>query len=368
MRLTFIGSFVKLKTGIERVNEELINLLVQDAEVEHINIIAPRNKADFREDITKSNKISIHTFPPSLLKAPFYVNKFLKTVYKNPVLVIANIRPWAILVYKFYPFFHKKTKILQIVPDIIAWHYPKFFPFLTSFTFKIFGIFFKNFPTLYVVHSEFTKRDMIKEWGISESKINVVPLGSFVKPMTPRENFTGRKVLYVGKIEPRKGVDKLLEAFEIAKKEIQDIELIICGKMGWKVKDLGKKLERLSKEGKGVKYLGYVSDDELIKLFREVDVCVYPSIYEGFGLPPLEAMASGCPVIVSGNSSLPEVVGEAGLTINPYDPKEMASAIVRVLKDTNLKKQMSLLGIERAKALDLEKNLGELIKLIKSLK
>ncbi|CUS84162.1 Glycosyl transferases group 1, partial [Candidatus Kryptonium thompsonii] len=107
---------------------------------------------------------------------------------------------------------------------------------------------------------------------------------------------------------------------------------------------------------------------ELIKLFREVDVCVYPSIYEGFGLPPLEAMASGCPVIVSGNSSLPEVVGEAGLTINPYDPKEMASAIVRVLKDTNLKKQMSLLGIERAKALDLEKNLGELIKLIKSLK
>jgi len=368
MRITFIGSFVKAKTGIERINEELIRKLIQCYKIEEIDIVTSENRAEFPFDIVKSSKVKTYVFPASFLRSPFSILRFLKTVYKNPILVIANIRPWAILVYKFYPFFRKKTKILQIVPDIIAWHYPKFFPFLTSFTFKIFGIFFKNFPTLYVVHSEFTKRDMIKEWGISESKINVVPLGSFVKPMIPRENFMGRKVLYVGTIEPRKGVDKLLEAFEIAKKEIQDIELIICGKMGWKVKDLGEKLERLSKEGKGVKYLGYVSDDELIKLFREVDVCVYPSIYEGFGLPPLEAMALGCPVIVSGNSSLPEVVGEAGLTINPYDPKEMASAIVHVLKDANLKKKMSLLGIERAKALDLEKNLAKLIKLIKSLK
>lgn len=367
MRLTFIGSFVKLKTGIERINEELIKVLIKDAGVEHIDIVAPENKANFHEDILKSNKVAIHTFPPSLLKSPFYLGRFLKTVYKNPILVVANIRPWAILAYKFYPIFGKGTKIIQFIPDIIAWHNPEFFPFIMSLSFRIFGILLKGFPSLYIVHSEFTKKDLIESWQIDEARIKVVYLGSFIKPMEPRVNFSGKKILYVGTIEPRKGVDRLLNAFEIVHKEIPDAELIICGKVGWKVKELIERLNKLVAENKNIKYLGYVSDVELVNLFREVDVCVYPSIYEGFGLPPLEAMAAGCPVIVSNNSSLPEVVGDAGLTVNPYDIKEIANAIVRVLKDIELKKKMSLLGVERARDLDLWKNLEKLTELIRSL-
>lgn len=365
MRLTFIGSFVKFKTGIERVNEELIKVLIQDSEVEHIDIVAPESKAYFNEYIIKSDKVTIHTFPPSLLKAPLYVRKFLKTVYKNPVLVIANIRPWAILIYKFYPILGKRTKIIQFVPDIIAWHNPNFFPFIISLSFKIFGIFFKKFPSLYVVHSEFTKKDLIKSWGIEETKIRIVYLGSFIEPMEARVNFSGKKILYVGTIEPRKGVDRLLKAFEIVNKEIPDVELIICGKIGWKVKELGERLSKLTAENKNIKYLGYVSDTDLVKLFREVDVCVYPSLYEGFGLPPLEAMACGCPVIVSNTSSLPEVVGDAGVLVNPTDINEMALAIIRVLKDNELKLKMSLSGIERSKKFKLEEQLKYLTQILK---
>lgn len=368
MKITYLGSLVKAKTGIERVNEELIRKLIKDNEIDFIDIVTSTDRANLAEDIVETDKVKIHIFPAHLFKLPFFVTRFLKTVYKNPICIIANIRPLAILAYKFYPFFRKNVKIIQIVPDIIAWHYPKFFPFINSLTFKLFGLFFKNFPALYIVHSEFTKRDLIKSWGISESKIEVVPLGSFIKPMEPRENFDGDKILYVGTIEPRKGVDKLLDAFEIVIKEIPEAKLTICGRIGWKVKNLIKRLNELITKNENVKYLGYVSDDELKKLFREVDVCVYPSFYEGFGLPPLEAMACGCPVIASNTSSLPEVVGDAGILVNPNDVNEMARAIIRVLNDYNLKREMSLKGIQQAKKMDLEINLDRFVEIIKNLK
>jgi len=367
MKLTFIGSFVETKTGIERVNVELLSHLVSDREIEKVDIVTSRSRAQVPGDLLRSGRIELHIFPDSLMKAPFSLPRFLSVVYRNPVCLIANIRPWAILTYLFYPFFKAKTKIIQIVPDIIAWHYPEFFPGIISFVFKIYGKFFANLPFLYIVHSEFTENDICKSWNVSAEKIKVVSLGSFIEPMQPRENFSGSKILYVGTIEPRKGVDKLLDAFEFVRKEIPHAELILCGKIGWKVDRLVERIKKMTAGNSNVKYLGYVSDEKLIELFREVDVCVYPSLYEGFGLPPLEAMACGCPVIVSNSSSLPEVVGDAGILIDPDDVAGMAKAIIKVLRDDKLKREMSFLGIERARQLNLEKQMKEIIKIIKSI-
>ncbi|MCS7229667.1 MAG: glycosyltransferase family 1 protein [Candidatus Kryptonium sp.] len=365
MRITFIGSFVKTKTGIERINEELIKRLIQDDEIEKIDIIAPKQRAHLQDIVIKSDKVRLQTFPTSFLKLLFFIPRFIKTIGGNPVCVIANIRPIAIIAY-LCCFFKYQTKIIQIVPDIIAWHYPKLFPFIVSLSFKIFGILFKNFPSLYIVHSEFTKNDLITEWGIDEKKIKVVKLGTFIKPHQPRDNFGSKKILFVGTIEPRKGLDKLLDAYEIIKQEIPDVELIICGKIGWKVKDLVLKLNKMISTNTKVKYLGYVDDDKLINLYREVDVCVYPSFYEGFGLPPLEAMACGCPVIVSNTSSLPEVVGEAGITVDPIDVKQLATAIKEVILNDALKRKLSIAGIQKAEEYDLNVNLLQLIEVIKN--
>lgn len=366
MKLTFIGSFVKAKTGIERVNLELIKHLLQDEEIEKIDIITSRSRAQIPDDLLKNNKLEVHIFPDSLIKAPVFLHKFLSAVYKNPICVIANIRPWAVLTYLFYPLFKRKVKIIQFVPDIIAWHYPELFPNIISLAFKIYGHFFANYPSLYIVHSDFTKNDIVKSWGVPSEKIKIVKLGSFIEPMTPRENFQGKKILYVGTIEPRKGVDKLLDVFEIVQREISDAQLILCGKIGWKVDKLVERIKKLTEQNENVKYLGYVDDDELIKLFRDVDVCVYPSLYEGFGLPPLEAMSCGCPVIVSNTSSLPEVVGEAGILIDPRDTNALANAIIKVLTDKNLKISLSKIGVERAKILNLEIQMKEIVKTIKS--
>lgn len=367
MRLTFIGSFVQAKTGIERVNLELIKRLLEDDEIEKIDIVTSHSRAQISNGLSNFEKFNLHIFPDSVIKLLFSLPLFYKVVYGNSVCVIANIRPLAILTYSLYPFFRGKTKIIQIVPDIIAWHYPKFFPGITSFIFKIYGKFFANFPTLYIVHSEFTKNDILKSWNVPAEKIKIINLGSFIEPMPPRENFSGRKILYVGTIEPRKGVDKLLDAFEIVMKEISDAELILCGKIGWKVEKLVERINRLTQQFPNIKYLGYVDDETLIRLYREVDVCVYPSIYEGFGLPPLEAMACGCPVIVSNSSSLPEVIGDAGVLVDPYNVNEIANAIIRVLRDDELKKKMSSLGVERAKQFKLDKQLDEMVKIIKSI-
>ncbi len=366
MRLTFIGSFIQAKTGIERVNLELIKRLMKDSEIEKIDLVTSRSRAQISDELLEFGKINLHIFPDSFVKAPFSLRRFSLVVFRNPICLIANIRPWAILTYLLYQFLGKKTKIIQIVPDIIAWHYPELFPKITSFVFKIYGNFFAKFPTLYIVHSEFTKNDILKSWKVPSEKIKVINLGSFIEPMSPREDFSGRKILYVGTIEPRKGIDKLLDAFEIVMKEIPDAELILCGKIGWKVEKLAERISKMVEQFPNVKYLGYVDDEKLIKLYREVDVCVYPSIYEGFGLPPLEAMACGCPVIVSNSSSLPEVVGDAGILVNPYNVDEIAKAIIRVLRDDELKKKMSLLGIERAKKFKLDKQLDEMVKIIKS--
>ncbi|MEN3039658.1 MAG: glycosyltransferase, partial [Candidatus Kryptonium sp.] len=235
MRITFIGSFVKTKTGIERVNEELIKKLIQDDKIEKIDIITTKQRAYLQDAIIKSDKVRLQAFPTSFLKLLFLIPRFIKTIRGNPICVIANIRPLAILAY-LCCFFKCQTKIIQIVPDIIAWHYPKLFPFIISLSFKVFGVLFKKFPSLYIVHSEFTKNDLITEWGIDEKKIKVVKLGTFIKPYQHRDNFGSKKILFVGTIEPRKGLDKLLDAYEIVRQEIPEVELIICGKIGWKVK------------------------------------------------------------------------------------------------------------------------------------
>ena len=109
---------------------------------------------------------------------------------------------------------------------------------------------------------------------------------------------------------------------------------------------------------KHVRFLGFVSDDTLAALYRLAAVFVFPSLYEGFGLPPLEAMASGAPVITSNVSSLPEVVGDAALLIDPYDPEAIADAMARVLSDETLRAQLRARGLLRARHFSWERSIG----------
>lgn len=155
-------------------------------------------------------------------------------------------------------------------------------------------------------------------------------------------------VLYVGTVEPRKNLLTLVRAFEeVVSDRDLPLRLVMAGRKGWMVDDLYRHV-RQSPVAEQIIFTGYLSDDDLCALYSSCAIFVYPSLYEGFGLPPLEAMACGAPVIASRIPSLSETVGEAALLVAPTDTRELAHDIIRLLQDEDLRKQMAQNGMRRA--------------------
>ncbi|MBI4141752.1 glycosyltransferase family 4 protein, partial [Candidatus Woesearchaeota archaeon] len=159
-------------------------------------------------------------------------------------------------------------------------------------------------------------------------------------------------ILFVGTIEPRKNLTRLVEAFLHVKKK--GLKLVIVGEKGWKNEDFYKMIEELDLK-ENVLFTGYVPDKDLVQFYRAAEMFVYPSIYEGFGIPVIEAMACGCPVITSNISSLKEIANGAAVLVNPSHTKEIAKAIETVLKNKALQAHLAHIGQLRAQKFTWEK-------------
>jgi glycosyltransferase involved in cell wall biosynthesis len=214
-----------------------------------------------------------------------------------------------------------------------------------------------------VADSLSTKRDILNYYGIKENKIKVVHLGvesrfrpiSNVEKYRIKNNLPSKMILNVGTLEPRKNVVTLIRAFKrLREKGCMDYKLVIAGEKGWLYKQIFKEVER-SDLMQEILFLGVVSDEDLPMLYNCAGIFVYPSLYEGFGLPPLEAMACGIPVITSNTSSLPEVIGDAGIMIDPTDVGSLCEAMYNVLSKKELWNHMSGMGLERSKLFSWEK-------------
>jgi O-antigen biosynthesis alpha-1,3-rhamnosyltransferase len=222
--------------------------------------------------------------------------------------------------------------------------------------------FYKRLPwaTHFITISESTKRQMVKHLDIKPDKITVTHLGvdNELRKMNEQEASAaltayglsyGSYILYVGTLEPRKNITALLEAYSFLPKKIQAaFPLILAGGKGWLMEKLEDEIRRFDIASTTV-LTGYVPREHLTALYSGAAVFVYPSLYEGFGLPPLEAMACGTPVITSNVSSLPEVVGDAGIMVDPSDVKRLRDEIERVLEDSSLRASLGDRGVARAK-------------------
>ncbi|ADD01944.1 glycosyl transferase group 1 [Thermoanaerobacter italicus Ab9] len=216
--------------------------------------------------------------------------------------------------------------------------------------------------------SDCTKSDIIKYFNVQEEKIVKIYNGYDKNLFFPRNN--ARSYIYgkykiedyilaVGASYPHKNYDNLIKAITLTLDK--NIKLIIAGgKDEYRnyLKKLAKELNLVDK----VLFINYVPQEDLPYLYSAAKCLVYPSLYEGFGLPPLEAMACGCPVITSNTSSLPEVVGDAGIMVNPHSIEELAKAIDLVLSNENLRKEMIEKGLKRAKKFSWEKTAEETLK------
>ena len=218
--------------------------------------------------------------------------------------------------------------------------------------------------------SENTKRDIVRFWKIPEDKIEVIYNGIDRDKFKPRKVEPSPHIIYVGSERPRKNLVRLIEAFGEVKRVYPELKLVKVG--GWGRSRVFremtmKKIKELSLED-DVIFTGDVDDEKLSELYSSSLLLVYPSLYEGFGLPPLEAMACGCPVCASNTSSIPEVVGDAGVLFDPYSVEDMKNAIVKVLSDETFRRSLIEKGFERVSMFSWERTCEMTLNLYRRLK
>ena len=242
-------------------------------------------------------------------------------------------------------------------PKQVAWHQQLYYQWGTP-------KFLKKAKQILTV-SEFSKKDILAHYPIQEDKIAVVDGAA-------RENFAPMKwtdkvatkiaysggveyFLFIGGIHPRKNLMQLLKAFSLFKKwQKSNMKLLVAGRLAWHYEDLIEKLKTY-KYRDDVVMLNYVSDEQLAKITASAYALVYPSLYEGFGLPILEAMQSGVPVICSNVSSMPETAGNAALLTDPNDTDSIAKQMLALYKDESLRNQLIESGLLRAAEFSWEK-------------
>jgi glycosyltransferase involved in cell wall biosynthesis len=284
----------------------------------------------------------------------------LKSFYRYVQNLRARVQRRKFDIYfepNFIPLNLKSKKIVVTVHDFSFQIHPDWHPAERVEYFR--NSFWKNISRAdaIITVSNFIRNQAVDEFGFDPDKVRVIPNGfdqGLFHPLQPQDgasvrqrlNLPDRFVLFVGSIEPRKNLLNLLEAYASLPRSLRDsTPLVLAGFSGWENTAIMRRLKRLREN---VRYLGFVEDADLAALYALAELFVYPSFYEGFGLPPLEAMACGCPVLVANTSSLPEVCADAALYTSPNDAEEMAAAMKRVLENTSLSQELRTKGLERA--------------------
>ena len=205
-----------------------------------------------------------------------------------------------------------------------------------------------------------TRADIVRMLGVPERRVAVIPngVGEEMRPIEDREKVEGLRrryslpehlILFVGTLEPRKNIVTLLQAYAILRRKRGTVHrLVVAGGKGWYYEEIYAVVESLGLSD-DVFFPGYIPQSELPLWYNAADLFVYPSLYEGFGIPPLEAMACGTPVVVSNTSSLPEVVADAGVVVDPCDAEALAEAMLRVVSDPVHHRALRDAGLLRAK-------------------
>lgn len=262
----------------------------------------------------------------------------------SPVKTVVSVMD---LSYLYFPELFKKKDLLQLR----AW---------TSYSVK-------NAKKVFTI-SNSSKNDIIREYNLPSGKVVVTHLGIKEVIKTKNNNMDelkskygilGNYMLFVGTLQPRKNIRKLIEAFS----RIKDLDLVVVGKKGWLYEEILSAPKEFGVEDR-VKFLENIGDDELPLFYKNAICFVFPSLYEGFGLPVLEAMNYDCPVITSNISSLPEAGGDACLYVDPENVDDITEKMKQLIKDKDLRKKLISKGREQVEKFSWEKTAKETLKVL----
>jgi glycosyltransferase involved in cell wall biosynthesis len=265
------------------------------------------------------------------------------------------------------PMVHPRSSVVT-VHDLGYLHYPGAHPLLDRLYLDLSTRYNARAARRVIAVSQATQDDLVQYYGLEPDKITVVYSGwdermrpvedeGTIERVKARYGIRGEYVLYMGTLQPRKNLGRLLEAVARLRKEAQRGKapgLVIAGRKGWLYDPIFQQVERLGLESEVV-FPGYVPQDDLPALLSGARLFVFPSLYEGFGLPVLEAMACGTPVVCSNVSSLPEVAGDAALLVDPLDVKGMAEAMNRLVQDEGLRTELVERGYRQVRQFSWER-------------
>lgn len=267
--------------------------------------------------------------------------------------------------------------VVLTIHDLAIYRYPSWFPRGQAFSTKFLVPKSANKAKRIIAVSKATKQDIIRLFKINPNKVKVVYEGVVQKlgsrltknisktALQKRYKIGDKYLFFIGTLEPRKNLINLITAFNDLLlqnyRKFKDYELILAGGKGWKYEEIFKSIKK-QKYGYKIKFLNYVPHEYKIALMKNATGFVFPTMYEGFGLPVLEAMSLGIPVITSKVSSLPEIAGNAAILVNPTKTKEITAALRKVLFNKKLREKMSAAGEIQARQFTWIKNAKETIK------
>lgn len=358
--LSLVSSF----TGIGRYTYEIADKIEDDSEFELDYFYGYYSKKIMRPKESKDIKN---------IKSLIIKNQVIKKIVRNILFLSSRFFASNYDLY-WQPNFIpndviKAKKIITTVHDFSFILHKDFHPKERIEYFEKY--FFKNIfkSDAIITGSKFSKQEIIERLNFQDRDIHVIYHGInhkiFKKHNDLNVNFylPEKFIFSVGSIEPRKNLLGLLKAYIQLNKNIKnEYKLVLAGFKGWENKEI---MELIEKDKENIHYLGFISDIELVKVYNLATCFVFPSFYEGFGLPVLESMACGTPVVCSNTSSLPEVGGDAVVYCNPNDIDDIKNKIELVLDDKNLQNNMITKGLERAKLFSWEKSASEHLKVFK---
>jgi len=314
-----------------------------------------------------------------------FFNYFLQKIFSYPKIenIIGEVDIFWSPHFNFSSFSEKyKTKRVLTVHDLSFIRYPKYFNWRQNLWHRLLNVkkIISNSDRVVAV-SENTKNDIVdlikkdKEDveviysgnNLLKKEIKKVEVEKFRNKYFANSNFP--YILYLGTIEPRKNISNLIKAYNLFRErnENTNIKLVLAGMFGWKTKKIFKEYKK-SKYREDIIFLNYVEKEDKDVLYSQAKLFVYPSFYEGFGFPPLEAMTYGIPTICSNVSSLPEIVSGSALMINPFNVEEIAIAIENVLKDKDYYNYLSEKSLKRAQDFSWDISAKKYLQLFKDLK
>lgn len=318
-----------------------------------------------------TNISTVKSFIPQKLFSPIW-NNFILPNYlkKNKIDIFFSVNQIIPLVKG------RTTKYISVVHDVIYKADKKFLPVIYRKYLQFFAYFSVKNSEVIITDSHYSKQDILKNYRVDEKKIKVIYSSANeefhsidltseeIRNLKEKYRLPKYVVLYVGMIENRKNIIGILNIADIISKKNTEVGFLLIGKIGHGGKELLKEINKR----KNVSYLGSVGDQELKTMYNIASVFLFPSFYEGFGFPPLEAMQSGLPVLSSNNTSLKEIVGSGGIMYDALDYNSFVEDILKLIEDKAFYERMRQKGFEHAKKFNINNTVKELVGTFNSIK